>query len=112
MRRARNSCSLFAALMLLIAAVPAAVAQQTAPVTAQHQFRDAYELHRQGKEKEAADLFRGGLQQDAGNAVAWFYLGESLAAQGDRASAESSFRKSLALDPNSKVAAKAREYVD
>jgi tetratricopeptide (TPR) repeat protein len=99
-----------AAILSLAASMPARSQAPPGPSAAQV-FHDAFEQHGQGKEREAEQLFRKGLEMEPGNALAWFYLGETLRTQGSNDESQRAYEKSLALEPNSKVAASAREHL-
>lgn len=78
---------------------------------AQRMFSDGYELLKAGKAKEASAKFESGLRLDPKNALAYFYLGEAYNAQSKADQARKAYYQSLAIDPNSSVAAKAQERV-
>ncbi len=83
-----------------------------AQADAQALFLEGYELLTGGRMKEAVPKFEAGLKVEPDNALARFYLGETLFALGRRNEARAQLARSLELDPNSKVASVARKLLD
>jgi tetratricopeptide (TPR) repeat protein len=81
------------------------------PKLAQQLFYDGFEAYKANCLKDAIGLFEKGLQQDPTNALATFYLGEAYTKTGNPAKAQQWYGASLAADPQSEVAAQARERV-
>jgi tetratricopeptide (TPR) repeat protein len=91
-------------------AKPAARKSASGPAKpAQQLFYDGFEAYKANHFPDAIRLFEQGLRQDATNALAAFYLGEAYAKTGNPAKAQEWYAASLAADPQSEVAAQARE---
>ncbi len=73
--------------------------------------RDAYAwaLHKSGKSSDARKEIEGALEVGIRDARMLFHAGAICAASGDRVAAARYFQESLALNPHSPVAGKARE---
>jgi formylglycine-generating enzyme required for sulfatase activity len=74
-------------------------------------FFEGFELYKDGKSKEAAAKFEAGLKGEPGNAMALFYLGEIHRSLKDTAKARQYYQASLKADPNSEVAAEAKNQL-
>lgn len=98
-------------LILLTFAWLATQSVWAANVAAQKLFADGYELLKAGEAKQASAKFESGLKLDPKNALAYFYLGEAYNVQNERDKARKAYQQSLAIDPNSRVAADARQRV-
>ena len=93
------------ALLLVFAGTGLAWAQ----VDAHKLFLDGFRLLEAGKAKAAAARFEWGLDVEPDNAQARFYLGEAYLATGRKNHAIEQWRRSLAIDADSLVAADARK---
>jgi tetratricopeptide (TPR) repeat protein len=78
---------------------------------AQQLFYDGFEAYKANRFTDAIRLFEQGLRQDPTNALAAFYLGEAYTKTSNQAKAREWYAASLAADPQSAVAAQARERV-
>ena len=76
---------------------------------AQQLFYDGFEAYKANRLTDAIRLYEQGLRQDPTNALAAFYLGEAYAKTGNPAKAQEWYSASLAANPQSEVAAQARE---
>jgi tetratricopeptide (TPR) repeat protein len=81
------------------------------PTPAQQLFYDGFEAYKAERFQDAIGLFEQGLRQVPTNALAAFYLGEAYAKTDNSAKAQEWYAASLAADPQSEVAAQARERV-
>jgi tetratricopeptide (TPR) repeat protein len=107
------------AVMLVVSMGPPAQAQKAKPAArktaseqpkpAEQLFYDAFEAYKAERFQDAIGLFEKGLRQVPTNALAAFYLGEAYAKTGNPAKAQEWYAASLAADPQSEVAAQARE---
>jgi tetratricopeptide (TPR) repeat protein len=79
------------------------------PKPAPQLFYDGFEAYKADRFKDAIGLFEQGLRRDPTNALAAFYLGEAYAKTGSQAKAQQWYAASVAADPQSEVAAQARE---
>ncbi len=64
----------------------------------------AAEAFKAGRNDEAAMLFQEVVARDPQNAMAWHFLGQSLAAAGRKDEARAAYEKSLALQPSGTLA--------
>ena len=64
----------------------------------------AAEAFKAGRNDEAAKLFQEVVAQDPQHAMAWHFLGQSLAAAGKKDEARAAYEKSLSLQPNGDLA--------
>ena len=85
--------------------VGAAVAQET---TARGKFRIGFQYHNRGLHAAAVRMLGEGLELDAENPEAHFYLAESLRSLGRYAEAVAHYRRSVELDPDGAKADEAR----
>ena len=76
---------------------------------AQQLFYDGFEAYQANRLTDAIRLYEQGLRQEPSNALAAFYLGEAYAKTGNSTKAQEWYAASLAADPQSTVAAQARE---
>jgi tetratricopeptide (TPR) repeat protein len=79
------------------------------PKPTQQLFYDGFEAYKADRFKDAIGLFEKGLRQDPANALAAFYLGEAYGKTGNQAKAQEWYAASLEANPQSEVAAQARE---
>jgi predicted TPR repeat methyltransferase len=78
---------------------PAAVFLSSGDVLADRRFERAKAYAAEGDRTAAIDLLMQAVERAPAFASAWFALGESRAADGDRAGAIAAFRAALAADP-------------
>lgn len=90
-------------------ALLAAGAALAADSPARKTFAEAFELLRAGDARAASARFESGLKLDPNNALAYFYLAEAYNARNEPERARKAYYQSLAIDPNSEVAAQAQQ---
>ncbi len=88
-----------------------ATGQTSGSADANQLFAKGFEALKAGNATDATKAFEAGLKKDPKNALAWFYLGEAKLASSPKEAA-SDYKKSLALDPTSRVADAAKARLD
>jgi tetratricopeptide (TPR) repeat protein len=89
----------------------AAEAQKKLPANAAALFNEAARLINQGKDGEAEATLKQAVAADEKFAVAWYELGMVYVRTSKNAEAKEAFTKYLALEPNGKDAATAKEML-
>jgi tetratricopeptide (TPR) repeat protein len=90
----------------------AAIAEKKLPANASTLFNQAARLINEGKDAEAEKALKQAVSVDEKFAVAWYELGMVYVRTAKNAEARDAFTKYLALDPNGKDAATAREMMN
>lgn len=89
----------------------AAIAEKKMPANASKLFNEAARLINEGKDNEAQTALERAVAIDAKFGVAWYELGMVHVRAGRSAEAKEALTKYLALEPNGKDAATAREML-
>lgn len=89
----------------------AAIAQKKMPANASALFNDAARLINDGKDAEAEVALKRAVAVDDKFGVAWYELGMVYVRSGKSAEAREALTKYLALEPNGKDAATAKEMI-
>jgi tetratricopeptide (TPR) repeat protein len=90
----------------------AAIAEKKLPANASALFNQAARLINEGKDGEAETALKQAVSVDEKFAVAWYELGMVYVRTGKNSDARDAFTKYLALDPNGKDAATAKEMMN
>ena len=90
----------------------AAIAEKKLPANASTLFNQAARLINQGTDSEAEAALKQAVSVDENFGVAWYELGMVYVRTGKNAEAKEAFTKYLALEPNGKDAATAKEMLN
>lgn len=90
----------------------AAVAEKKMPANAASLFNQAARLINEGKDGEAEVALKQAVSVDENFGLAWYELGMVYVRTGKNADAREAFNKYLALEPNGKDAATAKEMLN
>jgi tetratricopeptide (TPR) repeat protein len=89
----------------------AAIAEKKMPANASKLFNDAAKLINEGKDAEAETSLKRAVAVDEKFGIAWYELGMIYVRAGKSAEAKEALNKYLALEPNGKDAATAKEMI-